>query len=73
MSDPKQDKSGDNDGKENKESKEIREEAARAARERELRDLIQKVERERSGSTPPEHESPHDFVERKRREQQNKR
>ena len=37
-------------------------------RERELRDLIERVETETSGSAPPENESPHDFVERKKRE-----
>jgi hypothetical protein len=40
-----------------------------ADRERELRDLIERVESETSGSAPPENESPHDFVERKKREQ----
>ena len=40
-----------------------------ADRERELRDLIKKVESETSGSAPPKDESPHDFVERKKREQ----
>jgi hypothetical protein len=69
-------KSSSDGGKENKAGKEPpkgSEEAARAAREKELRELIQQVEKEHSGSEPPEHESPHDFVERKRREQQNKR
>ena len=63
MSDPKEHKSGNN------ESKESDGEAARAARERELRELIQRVQKEHSGSSPPKKESPHDFVERKRREQ----
>jgi len=40
-----------------------------ADRERELRDLIERVVIETSGSAPPENESPHDFVERKKREQ----
>jgi hypothetical protein len=40
-----------------------------ADRERELRDLVERVETETSGSAPPENESPHDFVERKKREQ----
>jgi hypothetical protein len=40
-----------------------------ADRERELRDMIESVESETSGSAPPKTESPHDFVERKKREQ----
>jgi hypothetical protein len=42
--------------------------AEQVDRERELRNLIEQVETEESGDTPPEKESPHDFVERKRRE-----
>lgn len=42
--------------------------AAQAARERELRQLIENVERDKSGAAPPAHESAHDFVERRMRE-----
>ncbi len=41
---------------------------AEAARERQLREMIERVEDEKSGTVPPTSESPHDFVERKRRE-----
>jgi hypothetical protein len=43
-------------------------EAAQAARERELRELIERVEKEKSGDLPAEKESPHDFIERTMRE-----
>jgi hypothetical protein len=59
MSEPKTDKSKD-------------EEVAQATRERELRDLIGRVGREKSGSVPPSNESPNDFVERRMREKLNK-
>ena len=39
------------------------------ARERELRDLIEGVEAQKSGSVRPSNESPHDFVERRSREE----
>lgn len=42
-------------------------EGSQAARERELRDLIEQAEAKKSGNTPPEKESPHDFVERRMR------
>jgi len=42
-------------------------EMAQAERERELRELIERVETEKSGSTPPEKESPHDYIERRMR------
>jgi hypothetical protein len=41
---------------------------AQAARENELLDLIEQVEKEQSSSLRPQHESPHDFVQRKMRE-----
>jgi hypothetical protein len=41
---------------------------AQAAREKELLDLIDRVEKEQSGSLRPQHESPHDFVQRRMRE-----
>jgi hypothetical protein len=59
MSEPKTDKSKD-------------EEVAQATRERELRDLIGRVGREKSSSVPPSNESPNDFVERRMREKLNK-
>jgi hypothetical protein len=43
-------------------------EAAQAAREKELRELIDRVEKEQSGSLRPQKESPHDFVQRRMRE-----
>jgi hypothetical protein len=42
-------------------------EIAQADRERELRELIERVETEKSGSKPPEKESPHDYIERRMR------
>ena len=69
MSDPK---TGKNQNTENKDSKnkdsKNKDEAAQAAREQQLRELIEQVEKERSGSLRPEKESPHEFVERRRRE-----
>jgi hypothetical protein len=44
------------------------EDSAQAAREMELLDLIDQVEKEQSGSLRPKHESPHDFVQRRMRE-----
>jgi len=49
--------------------KSIKDEVAQATRERELRELIEGVEAEKSGSVPPSNESPHDFVERRSREE----
>jgi hypothetical protein len=43
-------------------------EAAQAAREKELRELIDRAEKEQSGSSRPEHERPNDFVQRRMRE-----
>jgi hypothetical protein len=45
---------------------------AQAAREKELLDLIDQVEKEHSTDLRPQHESPHDFVERKMREKPKK-
>jgi hypothetical protein len=45
---------------------------AQADRERELREMVQRVENTKSGTVPPEKESPHDFVERKMREKPEK-
>jgi hypothetical protein len=59
MSEPKTDKSKD-------------EEVAQATRERELRDLIARVGTEKNSAVPPSNESPNDFVERKMREKFNK-
>ncbi|WP_143279357.1 hypothetical protein [Bradyrhizobium ottawaense] len=42
--------------------------AAEADRERQLRDMIERAEDKKSGTKPPEKESPHDFVERKSRD-----
>ena len=47
-------------------------EGAQAARERELRELIERVEKEKSGDLRPEKESPHDFIERAMREKPKK-
>jgi hypothetical protein len=41
-------------------------------REREMRDLIDQVEKEKSGKVSPAHESAHDFVERRMREKAKK-
>jgi len=54
---------------EKSEDKSIKDELAQATRERELRELIEGVEAEKSGSVPPSNESPHDFVERRSREE----
>jgi hypothetical protein len=43
------------------------------ARERELRELVERVENTKGKGTPSPDESPHDFVERKRREGPDKR
>jgi hypothetical protein len=48
-------------------------EAAQAARERELREVIEKVEKEQSGAVRPQKESPHDYIERKMREEKAKK
>jgi hypothetical protein len=40
---------------------------AQAERERELRELIERVETQKSESTSPEKESPHDYIERRMR------
>lgn len=63
MSEPKTGKSGD---------KKSNDEAAQAARERELRELIERVEKEQSGSLRPQNESPHEFIERRMREKSKK-
>ena len=47
-------------------------EAAQAAREKELRELIGQAEKEQSGAVRPEKERPHDFIERKMREKNEK-
>jgi hypothetical protein len=47
-------------------------EAAQAAREKELRELIERAEKAQSGNSPPKHESPHDFVQRKMSEKPKK-
>jgi hypothetical protein len=57
---------------EKSEDKSSKDEVAEATRERELRDLIERVEAEKSGSVRPSNESPHDFVERRRREKSQK-
>jgi len=46
--------------------------SAEAARERELREMIQRVEDVKESTTPPKKESPHDFVEKKMREEPKK-
>lgn len=45
-----------------------KERAAEADREQQLRDMIERAEDKKSGMTPSEKESPHDFVERKSRD-----
>ena len=48
--------------------KKSKDEAAQIARERELQQMIEQVEKQASGHSRPKKESPHDFVERRRRE-----
>jgi hypothetical protein len=55
MPEPEPDKSRD---------KKSTDEGAEAARERKWREMIEQAEKKKSGSLPPQKESPHDFIER---------
>jgi hypothetical protein len=67
MSEPKTGK-GNAGESEDKANKATGSEDRTAARERELREMIERVEKKQGDSVHPGEESPHDFVERRRRE-----